>query len=154
MANFNARSSSTDDQLINDDFVFVYHGTEWIDSDVRTNVQAVLNKMKERRYDRNLINQLLVALKGSEKRIQEFINERISAHPGSTLNLISFMSCIKRVYLTVLKAFDFSCYTIGLLKNLCNVSVPLYYMKWIVPQLSIRIKYNGTWSIVIHWLKG
>jgi len=26
--------------------------------------------------------------------------------------------------------------------------------KWIVPQLSIRINYNGTWSILIQWLIG
>jgi len=25
---------------------------------------------------------------------------------------------------------------------------------WIVPQLSIRINYNGTWSILIQWLIG
>ena len=26
--------------------------------------------------------------------------------------------------------------------------------QWIVPQLSIRINYNGTWSILIQWLIG
>jgi len=27
-------------------------------------------------------------------------------------------------------------------------------LQWIVPQLSIRINYNGTWSIIIQWLIG
>jgi len=27
-------------------------------------------------------------------------------------------------------------------------------LQWIVPQLSIRINYNGTWSILIQWLIG
>ena len=28
------------------------------------------------------------------------------------------------------------------------------HAQWIVPQLSIRINYNGTWSILIQWLIG
>jgi len=35
-----------------------------------------------------------------------------------------------------------------------SMSNVLFRFQWIVPQLSIRINYNGTWSILIQWLIG
>jgi len=75
-------------QLINNDFVVDYHGKA-----VRNNaqfkvevqnVQDVLNKMKEKGYDRKLINQLMAALnklvkKKSKERIQQLLEYELAS---------------------------------------------------------------------------
>ena len=87
MAEANASTPATDQQLINNDFVLeLYQGSAYIYFNVRNNVQAVLDKIKKKGYDRNLINQLMVALhKGSEKKIEELRNTRKFSYPGRKL---------------------------------------------------------------------
>lgn len=102
MAYFNTGRSETDEQLIDDNFFLPYRG-KWDYSDAQ-NVQAVLNKIKEKGYDRNLINQLMVALTHC-RRIP------VLGTSGNTLYCISSMSC---VYITVLAASDFIYYKNGL----------------------------------------
>jgi len=85
------RILATDGQLLNNDFVFDYNGMA--DSDVRNdiqikvdvqNVQDVLNKIKTKRYDIHIINQLMLALdelvtKRSKRTIQEVLEYELAS---------------------------------------------------------------------------
>jgi len=112
MAYFNTGRSETDEQLIDDNFFLPYRG-KWDYSDAQ-NVQAVLNKIKEKGYDRNLINQLMVALTHCRRKPVLELSSRYDQTfevSGNTLYFISSMSC---VYITVLAASDFIYYKNGL----------------------------------------
>jgi len=95
MAYFNTGRSATDEQLIDNDFYWSYRG-KWDFSDANK-VQDVLYKIKEKGYDRNLINQLMVALTNCGRVYDYEFSSRYEptfAISGNTLYFISSMSCI------------------------------------------------------------
>jgi len=99
---------ATGEQLINSDFGFDYH--EMVDSDVCNNkevkediqnVQEVLYKIKEKRYDRSLINQINNALNNlgknvSTKKIEDLLKYELAS---LELRLIEYEDEPTTVYL-------------------------------------------------------
>jgi len=66
------------------------------------------------------------------------------SYPTEQENLVLLVR--KRLYSEIFP----TCMPAGLFTSHVSDSVS----QWIVPQLSIRINYNGTWSILIQWLIG